>query len=441
MENEAFDPDIRSFVGTLVTAFVLFTLAVNATTVQFVLRIFGLDKLSPVDAAVRHRVMAGALANICDELRSAARDQQMSEGLAERISQPYEERALARQAQTAESPISHEEWVRVGLRTLTLREQQVYAGYFDQGRISSEIARQLYSQANDIRDGIKAGGIEGYRSAWRGCLAFGWQTALAAQLQRRLGLSAPLARQLGNRFEALEANRGALRQLSAYGPASKVVDEAVGLELDALLAERRQACRRAFESLRAAYPEYAEKLEESLLTQIAVRLEAGHYKRMRESAVIGKEVYADLNHDLESRAASILKRPTLDLGLEAEKLVSKVPFFANLAEEQKREIARMLKPQLTLPGEAVVTQGEKGDAMYFISSGAARVEIEPEPVILGSGDFFGELALLSDTPRNVTVVAEGFCDLLTLYTRDFRALLDAHPEIRKTIEAVAAKRR
>ena len=100
----------------------------------------------------------------------------------------------------------------------------------------------------------------------------------------------------------------------------------------------------------------------------------------------------------------------------------------------------MLKPRLALPGEAVVQKGDKGDAMYFISSGAVRVEVEPNPVILGSGDFFGEMALLSDQGRTVSVVAEGFCDLLTLYTKDFRTLLDQDPELKATIEQVAAER-
>ncbi len=96
--------------------------------------------------------------------------------------------------------------------------------------------------------------------------------------------------------------------------------------------------------------------------------------------------------------------------------------------------------RLALPGEQVITQGEKGDCMYFISSGAARVQLEPEPVILGSGDFFGEMALLESVPRKVSVISEGFCDLLILATRDFNTLLDAHPTLRATIEQVARER-
>ena len=66
--------------------------------------------------------------------------------------------------------------------------------------------------------------------------------------------------------------------------------------------------------------------------------------------------------------------------------------------------------------------------------------LDPADVILGRGDFFGEMALLEDAPRKVSVVSEGFTDLLTLFTKDFRTLLARHPELKSEIEAVARDR-
>lgn len=88
----------------------------------------------------------------------------------------------------------------------------------------------------------------------------------------------------------------------------------------------------------------------------------------------------------------------------------------------------------------VVHQGDAGDAMYFISNGSLRVEVEPEPVLLGSGDFFGELALITHQSRNTDVVATGLADLLVLRTSDFQKLMEAYPDAKKRIEAVAAER-
>ena len=82
----------------------------------------------------------------------------------------------------------------------------------------------------------------------------------------------------------------------------------------------------------------------------------------------------------------------------------------------------------------------QGQAMYFISSGAVEVELDPDPVLLGTNDFFGEIALLLSIPRIANVRALGFCELLVLYVKDFQTLLDSEPDLRKTIEKVAVDR-
>src|SRR5262249_2701762 len=83
---------------------------------------------------------------------------------------------------------------------------------------------------------------------------------------------------------------------------------------------------------------------------------------------------------------------------------------------------------------------ERGDAMYFISSGAVEVRIDPIPVQLGTGDFFGELALLVTERRNADVVALGYCQLLSLAARDFHRLFGTEPALRDQIDAVADAR-
>ena len=64
VENPAFDPDTRRFIMLMVTGFVLFTLFVQAPTIPWLMRLFGLDKLAPVDLAVRNRAMRRALKTV-----------------------------------------------------------------------------------------------------------------------------------------------------------------------------------------------------------------------------------------------------------------------------------------------------------------------------------------------------------------------------------------
>ena len=63
-----------------------------------------------------------------------------------------------------------------------------------------------------------------------------------------------------------------------------------------------------------------------------------------------------------------------------------------------------------------------------------------ERVRLGSGDFFGEMALLSGRPRQADVVALGYCRVLVLSAADFRRFLGNYPRARAEIDRVAKER-
>ncbi|HEY3132845.1 MAG TPA: cyclic nucleotide-binding domain-containing protein [Acidobacteriota bacterium] len=94
------------------------------------------------------------------------------------------------------------------------------------------------------------------------------------------------------------------------------------------------------------------------------------------------------------------------------------------------------------PGEIIFRQGDSGDCAYFIRSGEVEVVHEgdgAESVIakLGKGEYFGEMALLSNEPRNATVRAVSHTELATLGKRNFLPLLNvlpaAHEDILKTV--------
>ena len=115
-------------------------------------------------------------------------------------------------------------------------------------------------------------------------------------------------------------------------------------------------------------------------------------------------------------------------------------FFENLDQAVQDDIAKLLKPRLALPGEVIFAKGGPPDAMYFISSGAIRVELDTQTIIIGSGDCFGEMALLQQKPRMASVVSDGFSELLVLHTRDFNQMLSKDPKLRQQIEKIAEQR-
>ena len=78
--------------------------------------------------------------------------------------------------------------------------------------------------------------------------------------------------------------------------------------------------------------------------------------------------------------------------------------------------------------------------MYFVVSGEVEVQLKPEPVFLGPGDFFGEVALLTGGLRNATIIAVRQCTLLRLDIADFRQLLGRQPELARAIHEEAQRR-
>ena len=91
--------------------------------------------------------------------------------------------------------------------------------------------------------------------------------------------------------------------------------------------------------------------------------------------------------------------------LRTWELVAKVPFFHNIGASLIAEVARLLRPRDYPAGAVVMRRGQPGDCMYFIADGEVEIQLPGQNVYLISGQFFGEVALLTGAPRNATVVA------------------------------------
>jgi voltage-gated potassium channel len=121
-------------------------------------------------------------------------------------------------------------------------------------------------------------------------------------------------------------------------------------------------------------------------------------------------------------------------------LVAAVPLFQRLGSSALVEIVRALRPHVVPAGTVICRKGETGDQMFFIVEGCVRVAT-PNPVELGAGSFFGEMALISGEPRSATVSAATDVSLLSLYSVDFQILSSSNPDIADIIRKTALERR
>ena len=121
-------------------------------------------------------------------------------------------------------------------------------------------------------------------------------------------------------------------------------------------------------------------------------------------------------------------------------MVARVPLFAKLDAVAVSRVAQLLRSRVAQPGSLITRAGMPADAMFFIAGGEVEVMVQPSPITLQEGDFFGEVGLLQHSVRTATVRAMTEVRLLVLEVDDFHRLMSEDDSLRKAVEAIAAER-
>lgn len=118
-----------------------------------------------------------------------------------------------------------------------------------------------------------------------------------------------------------------------------------------------------------------------------------------------------------------------------------VPLFSACSKRDLQIVARHTDVVEVPAGRAVIEEGGKGDAFFFILIGEAAVRRGGRTVAkLGPGRFFGELALLDPAPRDSTVVAVSQLTVGVLGARVFRAIVRDVPNMSEKLLRGMAQR-
>ncbi|WP_299811374.1 cation:proton antiporter [uncultured Roseibium sp.] len=443
-EHAALSEEVSDFVTKLATGFVLFTLLVYGTSLKPLIRLLGLDQLNARDEAFRTQFLALSLSDVRHGLETAAKAYHIGPEVTAQVLKDYEDRAAAAAAET-DKLAELKDWdrVRIGLIALADREQQLVLEHFHEKTISGRAVSRFLTLTGRTGDLTRSDGRSGYNKATRQPLKFDLSFRLAQALQRRLRITRPLAIRLADRFEFLLVYRILADELIVFcnEQIRPLLGDRVGDILQDTLAIRQDETLQAIDALRLQYPDYADALEAQFLRKTGVRLEETTYDDAKAQMLIGTELHRDLLQDVERARRACHTRPALDLGLKTRELVSAHPLFADLPPKQKKAIRRMMRPQFATPGELLIRKGDRGDAAYFIASGAVEVRTPTHAVRLGRGDVFGEIALMTGGRRSADVVALGYCQLLSLGAQDFKDLMAQHEELRDHVIALAKKRR
>jgi CRP/FNR family cyclic AMP-dependent transcriptional regulator len=122
-------------------------------------------------------------------------------------------------------------------------------------------------------------------------------------------------------------------------------------------------------------------------------------------------------------------------------LIRHVPLFAACSKKELAEIAS-IADEIDLPaGKTLIQQGGEGREFFVLIEGTVDViQNEQKVKSMGPGDFFGEIALVSKTPRTATIKATSPLRALVINDRAFRALLEHSPKIQLGVLQALAER-
>ena len=119
----------------------------------------------------------------------------------------------------------------------------------------------------------------------------------------------------------------------------------------------------------------------------------------------------------------------------------KSELLASLSDRELKRLARIALVRNVPKDSVLVRRSEKGIGFYVILDGTVQVRKGGRNVArLGTGDFFGELALFDDRPRSADVVAVGPTTVAVLSRWEFWGFASDRPEILRTILQEMARR-
>ena len=420
----------------------LFTLFVNGTALRAAMRLLGIDRLSPRDAALRDHIQALSYAEASDAAREIARIHALSQTAVERVIAPYQARLEAAQAQqhAIARNLSETDQLAIALVSLANQERVLIIEIVREGKVSPSAAQVILSNAEALAEAARSDGHRGYEKTSETVLGHRISFDIAFFLHRRLGFVRLLAERLAERLEILLVWRIVLERLVLFNSQiGKLFGESISIVTREIVSRRRQAIESALDALRRQYPDYLTELEVGFLAQSTLHHEINRHQSLFEEGLISHELYDDSRRNT-LKAGSPLRRPRFDIGLNTHQLVKRLDLLASLDERQLEILCGLLRPRFVVPNERIIRKGDRGDGVYFIASGTVEVILPDRRIQIGTGAFFGEMALLSGRLRQADVVALTYCQLLLLRQADFEKFMRENPDARAAIVRVAKAR-
>lgn len=127
-------------------------------------------------------------------------------------------------------------------------------------------------------------------------------------------------------------------------------------------------------------------------------------------------------------------------------LLASVELFGEMHEEEIDDLTALAQIKKLTKDTTIFHAGDPADAVFVVASGRVKVVITSSDgkefilTVLGTGQVFGEMALLESAPRSASVVTLSAVEVLVISRVDFQRLLDSNPRISLRLMAILSRR-
>lgn len=128
-------------------------------------------------------------------------------------------------------------------------------------------------------------------------------------------------------------------------------------------------------------------------------------------------------------------------------ILKQIPLLKELNEQDHQEIIKHIKMEYYPKGHLIFKEGDEATTMYIIKSGIVRIfhagetaSFDKEVAMLADNDFFGEMALISEQPRNANAQVVEDAQVFTLKKEDLIKLISENPNFAASVSGEFLKR-
>lgn len=434
--------EARQFIAVATTGFVLMTLFINGISLRSLIRRLGLDQLPLFERVLRNQAVMVALDDVREQTQDIARVEQIADDACSKVNAVFD----AAQAGIDGSNIAQltlDQKVSMGLAIVAAREEEMFFDTLKAQVVDWRAAESLLARAERLSDAVRTGGLQGFRSAIATDLRYSPAFRIALRAHFVFGYQGWLTRELAKRFINLMNKRTVARALIQF--AEKEIQPLLGPEATRTIVDahryRLSQIEQSLQAMNLQYPEFARWLQEAYLGRMARSLERLRYRDMLSQFLITGEMYADLIRQTDLKWQHVQQHPSLDMSLSTADLVKRVPMFEGLDKASLKAVCRLLKPRLAVPDQEIDLHHGRARAMYIVASGAVIIHLPDHTTAeLGTGEFFGEMGLMTGRDFTIKATSLGYSRLLMLQERDIDTLMAREPALRDAINTVINQR-